>query len=114
MDFLLEKMDPMARRAKAAVAEIEKAIAEKDMSSVIAHIVAAENALQMLKSDATLHSQLVQKSDISPTPAADRFLGVIPQYQNTDVQFTGLEGETPLGFSRHGRSNRHFTPHRVV
>ena len=42
---IIAKMDPMARRAKAAVEAIEKAIATGDRDSLAAHLEQAENAL---------------------------------------------------------------------
>ena len=58
---IIEKMDPMARKALAAIEAIQKAIKENDTESIAHQILNAENALSMLKSDLHLHDQL-QKS----------------------------------------------------
>ncbi|MDC3217839.1 hypothetical protein OAT94_02555 [Schleiferiaceae bacterium] len=109
---IIEKMDPMARRALAAVEGIQKAIASNDASAISAGIMAAENALSMLKSDLALHDQ-VQKS-ISKNQPAEVFMGVIPQFDNTASDYNGTENAVAQGVSRHGRSTAFYTPHRVV
>ena len=109
---IIEKMDPMARKALAAIEAIQKAIKENDTESIAHQILNAENALSMLKSDLHLHDQL-QKS-MNRTPVADRFAGVIPQYDNTASDYNGTENAVALGVSRHGRSTNFYTPHRVV
>jgi len=105
-------MDPMARKALAAVEAIQKAIKDNDTNGIANHILNAENALSMLKSDLALHDQL-QKS-INRVPVADKFAGVIPQYDNTASDYNGTENAVALGVSRHGRSTNYYTPHRVV
>lgn len=102
----------MARKALAAVEAIQKAIKDNDTNGIANHILNAENALSMLKSDLALHDQL-QKS-INRVPVADRFAGVIPQYDNTASDYNGTENAVALGVSRHGRSTNYYTPHRVV
>ena len=109
---IIEKMDPMARRALAAVEGIQKAIASNDTQAISAGIMAAEKALSMLKGDLALHDQ-VQKS-VAKNHSADRFLGVIPQYDNTASDYNGTENAVAMGVSRHGRSTAFYTPHRVV
>ena len=36
------------------------------------------------------------------SPVADRFAGVIPQYDNTASDYNGTENAVALGVSRHG------------
>jgi len=109
---IIEKMDPMARRALAAIEGVQKAIKANDTDGISAGIMAAENALAMLKSDLDLHDQL--KKAMSKTNPADQFMGVIPQYDNNASDYNGTENAVAMGVSRHGRSTGHFTPHRVV
>ena len=109
---IIAKMDPMARRALAAVEAIGKSIAENDVTSISANIMAAENALAMLKSDLALHDQL-QKA-LAKSQPAEKFLGVIPQYDNTASDYNGTENAVAMGVSRHGRDSGYFTPHRIV
>lgn len=109
---IIAKMDPMARRALAAVEGIQKAIESNDTNAIEAGIMAAENALSMLKSDLDLHSQL-QKAQ-SKSPVAEKFLGVIPQYDNNASDYNGTENAVAMGVSRHGRSTNFYTPHRFV
>jgi hypothetical protein len=109
---IIEKMDPMARRALAAIEGIQKAIQSKDTEAISAGIMAAENALSMLKSDLNLHDQL--NKSMSREQPADIFMGVIPQYDNTASDYNGTENAVALGVSRHGRSGNFYTPHRVV
>ena len=109
---IIEKMDPMARRAKAAVEAIEKAIAENDRDSIAMHLQAAENALSMLKSDLSTHDLLAKS--MAKKPASDQFLGSIPQFDNTASDYNGTENAVALGVSRHGRDSGYFQPHRVI
>ena len=110
---IIAKMDPMARRALAAIEGVQKAIKANDTDGISAGIMAAENALAMLKSDLNLHDQLV-KSMSNALPPADRFMGVIPQYDNNASDYNGTENAVAMGVSRHGRSTGHFTPHRIA
>ena len=109
---IVEKMDPMARRALAAIEGVQKAIKENDTDAISAGIMAAENALAMLKSDLNLHDQL--KKSMAKDNQADRFMGVIPQYDNNASDYNGTENAVAMGVSRHGRSTGFFTPHRIV
>lgn len=111
-DTIIAKMDPMARRALAATEGLQKAIEAQDTDAIKAHITAAENALSMLKSDLALHDQLTKA--MSRTTPADRFMGVIPQYDNNASDYNGTENAVAMGVSRHGRSTGFFTPHRIV
>ena len=43
---IIEKMDPMARKALAAIEAIQKAIKENDTESIAHQILNAENALR--------------------------------------------------------------------
>jgi hypothetical protein len=109
---IIEKMDPMARRALAAIEGVQKAIQANDADSISAGIMAAENALAMLKSDLALHDQLAKS--MSKAPTAERFMGVIPQYDNTASDYNGTENAVAMGVSRHGRATGFFAPHRIV
>ena len=109
---IIEKMDPMARRALAAIEGVQKAIKANDTDGISAGIMAAENALAMLKSDLNLHDQLAKS--MSKAPTAERFMGVIPQYDNNASDYNGTENAVAMGVSRHGRSTGFFTPHRIV
>jgi len=109
---IIEKMDPMARRAKAAVEAIEKAIADNDRDSIAMHLQAAENAISMLKSDLNTHDILAKSMDTKPV--ADNFLGAIPQFDNTASDYKGTENAVALGVSRHGRDSGYWQPHRVI
>ena len=106
---IIEKMDPMARRALAAIEGVQKAIKANDTDGISAGIMAAENALAMLKSDL---DQL--KKAMSRNNPAEQFMGVIPQYDNNASDYNGTENAVAMGVSRHGRSTGHFTPHRIV
>ena len=112
MGKMLEKMDPMARRALAAIEGVQKAIQANDVGAISEGIMAAENALSMLKSDLNLHDQIVKS--MSRTTPAERFMGVIPQYDNNASDYNGTENAVAMGVSRHGRSTGFFTPHRIV
>lgn len=109
---IIEKMDPMARRALAAIEGVQKAIKANDTDGISAGIMAAENALAMLKSDLNLHDQLVKS--MSKAPTAERFMGVIPQYDNNASDYNGTENAVAMGVSRHGRATGFFMPHRIV
>jgi hypothetical protein len=109
---IIEKMDPMARRALAAIEGVQKAIQASDKEAISHGIMAAENALAMLKSDLALHDQL--EKSMAKKPTADRFMGVIPQYDNTASDYNGTENAVAMGVSRHGRNTGFFTPHRIV
>ena len=109
---IIAKMDPMARRAKAAVEAIEKAIATGDRDSLAAHLKQAENALSMLKSDLATHDMLTKS--MAKSQPADRFLGAIPQFDNQASDYNGTENAVALGVSRHGRDSGYFQPHRVI
>jgi hypothetical protein len=112
MSDIISKMDPMARRALAATEGLQKAIEAKDSDAIKAHIMAAENALSMLKSDLALHDQL--NKAMTRTNPAEQFMGVIPQYDNNASDYNGTENAVAMGVSRHGRAAGFFTPHRIV
>lgn len=112
MGKMLEKMDPMARRALAAIEGVQKAIQANDTEGISAGIMAAENALAMLKSDLDLHDQITKS--VSKTQPAERFMGVIPQYDNNASDYNGTENAVAMGVSRHGRATGFFMPHRIV
>ena len=109
---IISKMDPMARKCLAAVEAITKAIETNNRDSIESHIMMAENALSMLKSDLNTHYLLAKA--MKPSAPADRFMGVIPQYDNTASDYNGTENAVALGVSRHGRDSGYFQPHRVV
>lgn len=109
---IIAKMDPMARRALAAIEGVQKAIKANDTDGISAGIMAAENALAMLKSDLDLHDQITKA--MSKTQTAERFMGVIPQYDNNASDYNGTENAVAMGVSRHGRATGFFTPHRIV
>ena len=112
MGKMLEKMDPMARRAKAAIEQVEKAIASGDRATLSHMLEQAENAISMLKMDLN-EADIIAKS-VKTTPAADRFLGAIPQFDNQASDYNGTENAVALGVSRHGRDSGYFQPHRVI
>jgi hypothetical protein len=109
---IIAKMDPMARRAKAAVEAIEKAIATGDRDSLAAHLEQAENALSMLKSDLATHDMLTKS--MAKSQSSDRFLGAISQFDNQASDYNGTENAVALGVSRHGRASGYYQPHRVI
>lgn len=109
---IIEKMDPMARRAKAAVEAITKAIAENNRDAIANHLQAAENAISMLKADLNTHDILAKA--MQTKPVADQFLGAIPQFDNTASDYNGTENAVALGVSRHGRDSGYYQPHRVI
>ncbi len=109
---IIAKMDPMARRAKAAVEAIEKAIATGDRDALAAHLEQAENALSMLKSDLATHDMLAKS--MNRVQSSDRFLGAIPQFDNQASDYNGTENAVALGVSRQGRDSGFFQPHRVI
>jgi len=112
MGKMLEKMDPMARRAKAAIEQVEKAIASGDRATLSYMLDQAENAISMLKMDFN-EADIIAKS-VKTTPAADRFLGAIPQFDNQASDYNGTENAVALGVSRQGRDSGFFQPHRVI
>lgn len=112
MGKMLEKMDPMARRAKAAIEQVEKAIASGDRATLSYMLDQAENAISMLKMDLN-DADIIAKS-VKTTPAADRFLGAISQFDNQASDYKGTENAVALGVSRHGRDSGYFQPHRVI
>ena len=108
---IISKMDPMARRALAAIEAVQKAIELNNTSDIEQNLMAAENAISVLKRDLNLHNQLNKSA---PDQAHDRFVGSIHQFDNTASDYKGTEGGVVLGVSRHGRDAGVFQPHRVV
>ena len=56
--FDLKKMDPMARRATAALEALTKAIETEDRLAVEKHLDAATNAMALLREDLSLYDSL--------------------------------------------------------
>lgn len=109
---ILQKMDAMNRRALASLEAMQKAIADGDRGQIGKHMIDAENALSYLKDDLKLHDTLAKSANTNE--AHTRFLGFIPQYDNNASDYTGTENAVVMGVSRVGRSNTHYTEHRVV
>jgi len=116
LDFgMLEKMDPMARRALASMEAMQTALSHNNTDDVAKHIAEAKNALAMLERDLVLHKSMmntatIAKSDESGIQGEGRVLGNIAQHRNTVSDYDGTEGATVLGVSRMGRSNTFWRP----
>lgn len=113
-DFdILQKMDPMARRALASLEAMQAAIQTNDPAMIGKHLEDASNAISHLKNDLALHDSLNKAVQTAPQPH-DQFVGVIRQFDNTASDYNGTEGAVAVGVSRMGRASGFFTPHRVV
>jgi hypothetical protein len=116
LDFgMLEKMDPMARRALASMEAMQQAIAHNNTDDVAKHIGEAKNALAILERDLDLHKSMahtatIAKSDDSGVLGHGQVLGNVAQHRNTVSDYDGTEGATVLGVSRYGRSTTFWRP----
>jgi len=116
LDFgLLEKMEPMARRALASLEAMQNALVHKNTEDVSKHIEDAENALSALKKDLNLVQSFEQtasitKSDSEGVVGEGLPMGNISQHNNTVSDYDGTEGAVVLGISRMGRSSTIWRP----
>ena len=108
--FDLKKMDPMARRATAALEALTKAIETEDRLAVEKHLDAANNAMALLREDLNLYDSLnkaMPKNDMAIQK------GVSFNPSNTDKTFSGGEEASALGVVRAGRTDKLYRPHTV-
>jgi len=108
--FDLKKMDPMARRATAAMEALAKAIETEDRLAVEKHLEDAENAMSKMREDLSLYDAL-NKAIVVEDLSIQK--GVSYNPSNTDKTFTGNEEADALGVVRAGRTNKLYRPHRV-
>ncbi len=108
--FDLSKMDPMARRATAALEALTKAIEIEDRMAVEKHIMAAESALGKLREDLAVYDS-VSKAVGDASSSIQK--GVMFQPSNTDKAYTGAEEASALGVIRAGRTNKLYRKHQV-
>jgi len=109
---LIQKMDPMARRALASLEAMQAAIKASDKNTIGKHLADADNAIQQLKNDLDLSNRL-EKMLSNKRPSQSR-LGVLAEYDNTASDYKGTENAVALGVSRMGRASGFYTEHRVV
>ena len=116
LDFgLIEKMEPMARRAQASIEAMQNAIVHKNTDDVAKHIIEAENALATLKRDLKLvksfeSSANITKSDDGVITGEGQPLGNLSQHRREVSDYDGTEGAIVLGISRYGRSSHVWRP----
>jgi len=108
--FDLKKMDPMARRATAALEALTKAIETEDRLAVEKHLDAATNAMALLREDLSLYDSL--NKAIAHDPSVFQ-KGVQFNPSNTDKSFSGGEEASALGVVRAGRTSKLYRPHTV-
>ena len=110
MDFgIMEKMDPMARRAQASIEAMQQAIVHKNTDDVAKHIEEAKNALAVLERDLNLAKSFenasITKSEGNVVQGEGQPMGNIAQHNQTSSDYDGTEGAVVLGVSRLGRRN---------
>ena len=116
LDFgLVEKMDPMARRALASMAAMQTAIVHKNTDDVAKHLEEAKNALAVLERDLDLAKSLeataiISKSDEEHIQGEGLPMGNVSRHHNTVSDYDGTEGAVVLGVSRLGRSSTIWRP----
>jgi len=109
MDFgIMEKMDPMARKAQASIEAMQQAIIHKNTDDVAKHIEEAKNALAILERDLNLAKSFeasLVKNEGNMIQGEGLPLGNIAQHNQTSSDYDGTEGAVVLGVSRMGRRN---------
>ena len=117
LDFgLIEKMDPMARRALASMEAMQNAIVHKNTDDVAKHLEEAKNALEVLERDLNLvksfeaTAAITKSEDTAPVSGVGLPLGNIAQPRETVSDYDGTEGAVVLGVSRYGRSSTIWRP----
>jgi hypothetical protein len=110
---IIEKMEPMARRALAQMEAMEKAIQHNNRDDVAKHLAEAQNALSKLSEDLELHDRLAKAFTINEADKIQKSAGNHYQFKNTDSDYDGTEGAVVLGVSRKGGSTNVFRPHQV-
>jgi len=116
LDFgLVEKMEPMARRALASMEAMQTAIVHKNTDDVAKHISEAKQALDVLERDLNLAKSFeataaITKSEDAPSQGEGLPMGNISRHQNTVSDYDGTEGAVVLGVSRMGRSSTIWRP----
>jgi hypothetical protein len=115
LDFgLIQKMDPMARRAVASMEAMQQAIVHNNMDDVGKHLEDAKNALAVLEGDLSLAKSFATTAAISKSDdgvlGEGRTLGNVAVHKNTVSDYDGTEGATVLGVSRLGRSSTFWRP----
>jgi len=110
---ILEKMQPMARRAISQIEAMEQAILQNNRADIEKYIVEAENAISHLKSDLELHDRLQKALSAQKADETTIRKGNIQEFHHTDSDYAGTEQGVVLGVSRKGRTTDVFRPHRV-
>jgi len=116
LDFgLVEKMEPMARRALASMEAMQTAIVHKNTDDVAKHISEAKQALEVLERDLNLAKSFeataaIAKNEDGPIHGVGLPVGNISRHHNTVSDYDGTEGAVVLGVSRMGRSSTIWRP----
>ena len=109
--FDLKKMDPIARRATAALQALEKAIELEDRVAVEKHLLDATNSLSKLQEDLHLYDSL--NKAMSRDHSDGILKGHIVTPNNTEKNLDGSDGASALGVIRPGRTNKLYREHKV-
>ena len=107
---ILEKMNPMARRAIACLEAVEKATLLHNRDDIEKNLEVARNAISMMFDDLGLHDRLVKATEQQP---ADSRAGMIVKYDNTEADLSPNDSAIALGVVRAGRTSKVFRPHEV-
>ncbi len=110
---IIEKMQPMARRAISQIEAMEQAIMQNNRVDIEKFLVEAENAISHLKSDLELHDRLQKALGTQKTDTTTIRKGNITEFHHTDSDYEGTEHGVVMGVSRKGRTTSVFRPHRV-
>ena len=108
--FDLRKMDPMARRATAALEALTKAIETEDRVAVEKHLEDASVAMSKLREDLSLYDSL-NKAIRNDSDSIQKGINFNPS--NTDTNYSGAEDASALGVVRAGRTDKLYRPHTV-
>lgn len=107
---LIEKMEPMARKAMAEMEAMEKAIHYNNRDDVAKHLENAMQALTVVQSDLELHDKWTK---LASNETTEQQLGQILKFDNTEGNVTANDGAIALGVIRAGRTDKIYRPHRV-
>lgn len=107
--FDLKKMDPMARRATAALEALTKAIETQDRLAVEKHLEDASMAMSKLREDLSLYDSLNK----AITNSDSILKGIHYNPSNTESNYSGAEEASALGVVRAGRTDKLYRPHTV-
>ena len=107
---LIEKMEPMARKAMAEMEAMEKAIHHNNRDDVAKHLENAMQALSVVQGDLELHDKWTK---LATTERVDEQVGQILKFDNTEGNVSANDGAIALGVIRAGRTDKIYRPHTV-